>query len=485
MSSVESRPQGNRKLYIGGQWIDSFSTGEIPMVNPATDEVFAYAPDTTIQDADRAIAAARQAFDEGPWPRMAPTERLACLQRLSDLYSDKYEDIAQLITAEIGSPIMFSRHAHVPIAKMMLDYYVGLAKDYPFEETREGRSLAARVIKEPVGVCVAIAPWNFPQAAMMLKLAPALIAGCTVVAKPGSETAQDALAMAELFDAAGFPPGVVSILPAGREVGEYLVSHRDVDHVSFTGSTASGRRVAEICGRDLRRCNLELGGKSALIMLEDADLEKAVKGVWDQGMRNSGQACTNQTRILVPRALYCDVLAAITDMIGKIVVGDPLDPATQVGPVASQAQYDRVMNYIRIGKEEGARVTVGGGRPQGMAVGRFIEPTVFGDVNNSMRIAREEIFGPVLAVIPFDDDADAVRIANDSEYGLAGGVWSKDLARADSVVRRIRSGMLHINGVGGSFDAPFGGFKASGLGRESGREGLETYFEYKSLPLLG
>lgn len=485
MSMIKTkRPSGNRKLYVGGEWVESSSTDEVPMINPATEEVFAHAPDTTIKDAERAVAAARKAFDEGPWPQMPPSERVACLQRVADLYEREFENIAKLITTEIGSPITFSMRAQAPIAKMMLEYYIALAKDYPFEEVRKGLSLPARVVKEPSGVAVAIAPWNFPHVAMIIKLAPALIAGCTVIAKPGPETAQDAFAMAELFDAAGFPPGVVSILPAGRDVGEYLVSHRDVDHVSFTGSTASGRRVAEVCGRDLRRCNLELGGKSALIMLDDADLETLIQGVGAQSLRNSGQACTNQTRILVPRARYDETADAIAQMMKALVVGDPMDPGTHVGPMVSKAQQERVERYIQIAKDEGAKVAVGGGRPKGLSTGWYIEPTLFVDVQNSMRIAREEIFGPVLTVIPFDNDDDAVRIANDSEYGLAGGVWSADPKRAEAVARRVRAGLMHVNGAGGSFDAPFGGFKASGIGRESGREGLETYFEYKSLPFI-
>lgn len=484
MATIAKRPEGNRKLYIGGEWVDSTSANEVPMINPATEEIFAYAPDTTIEDAERAVAAARKAFDEGPWPHMPVEERIACLQRVAELYESRFDEVAQIITSEIGSPITFSRHAQVPIPKMMLEYYIALAKQYPFEEVREGLSLPARVVKEPVGVCVAIAPWNFPHAAMIIKLAPALLAGCTVIAKPGPETAQDAFAMAELFDAAGFPPGVISIIPAGREVGEYLVSHRDVDHVSFTGSTASGRRVGEVCGRDLRRFNLELGGKSALILLDDADQEMAVKAVAGNSIRNSGQACTNQTRILVPRSRYDELVEGIRQFMAGLVVGDPMDPATQVGPMVSEAQRDRVEGYIQIAKDEGAKLLVGGGRPAHLNKGWFVEPTLFVDVDNSMRIAQEEIFGPVLVVIPYDDDDDAVRIANDSEYGLAGGIWSADPKRAEAMARRVRAGLMHVNGAGGSFDGPFGGFKASGVGRESGREGLETYFEYKSLPLI-
>ena len=484
MATIASRPQGDRKLYIGGEWVESTSSGQIPLVNPANEEVFAYAPDTTIEDADRAVAAARKAFDEGPWPHLPVAERIAALQRVAELYDSRAEELATLITTEMGSPITYSKRMQAPIAKFILNYNIALAKDYPFEEKREGRSLPTRVIKMPVGVVVAITPWNVPQAALMIKLAPALLAGCTVVAKPGPETALDGQVMAELFDAAGFPPGVVNILPAGREIGEHLVAHRNVDHVSFTGSSAAGRRIAEVCGRDLRRYNLELGGKSACIMLEDADLEKMVQGMLDQSLRNSGQTCINQTRILVPRSRHDEAVEAIRRMMEGLVVGDPMNPNTYVGPMATEAHRERVENYIRIGVEEGARILVGGGRPKGLSKGWYVEPTLFVDVDNSMRIAREEIFGPVVTVIPFDDDDDVVRIANDSEYGLAGGVWSADPKRAEAVARRLHTSLVFINGVGGSMDGPLSGWKSSGFGRELGREGLETYFEYKSLPLI-
>jgi betaine-aldehyde dehydrogenase len=412
------------------------------------------------------------------------SERIACLQRVTDLYPDSMEEIAQLITTEMGSPITYSRRLQAPVAKVMLDYFITLGKDYPFEEEREGRSLPTRVIKNPVGVVVAIAPWNAPQGTMMVKLAPALLAGCTVVAKPGPETALDALTTAELFDAAGFPPGVINFLPAGREIGAHLVSHRDVDHVSFTGSSASGRRVAEACGRDLRRYNLELGGKSALIMLEDAELGKVIARLLDQSLRNSGQVCINQTRILVPRSRHDEIVDAIRQMMKELLIGNPMDPNTQVGPMASKAQRERVEGYIRIGVEEGAKIATGGGRPKGLSTGYYVEPTLFVGVDNSMRVAREEIFGPVLTVIPFEHDDDAVRIANDSDYGLAGGVWSADAKRAEAAARGLRTGLVYINGAGGSMDGPLNGFKASGTGRELGHEGLETYFEYKSLPLI-
>jgi aldehyde dehydrogenase (NAD+) len=471
-------------LYIGGEWVDSTSTGEIPMINPANEEVFAYAPDTTTEDADHAVAAARKAFDEGPWPNMPVAERIAALQRLSGLYAEKAGDLAELITTEMGSPIAYSKRMQAPIAKVILEYNIGIAKDYPFEEERTGRSLPTRVIKKPVGVVAAITPWNVPQAAMMIKLAPALLAGCTVVAKPGPETSQDAFAMAELFDTAGFPPGVINIIPAGREIGEYLVAHRGVDHVSFTGSSTAGKHIATVCGRDLRRYNLELGGKSALVMLDDADLEKMVLGMLDQSLRNSGQTCLNQTRILVPRSRHDEVVEAICRLMAGLVVGNPMDPDTYMGPMASEAHRQRVENYVRIGVDEGAKIAFGGGRPKGLSKGWYVEPTLFVDVDNSMRIAREEIFGPVLVVIPYDTESDAVRIANDSEYGLAGGVWGADPKRAEAVARQLRTSVIFINGAGGSMDGPLSGYKSSGTGRELGREGLETYFEYSSLPLI-
>lgn len=468
-------------LYIGGRWEPA--TAFEPIVNPATEELLANAPTGTAADMDRAVAAARDAFDDGPWPRMDVGDRIKVLQHVLDDYRRSTGEMAELLSAEMGSPITFARTLQIPIAQMILEYFVGLAADFEFEERRTGRSLPTTVVKEPGGVVAAIAPWNFPQALMMMKVAPALLAGCSVVAKPSPETALDALALAAIFDRAGLPDGVLSVVPAGRQAGAHLVASAGVDRVSFTGSTAAGRRVAEVCGRDLRRCTLELGGKSALILLDDVDLDQALHSVRDHSFRNSGQTCTNQTRILVPRSRRDEMVDAICGMAATIRVGDPTDPATEIGPMVTEAHRDRVEGYIRLGQQEGARVVFGGGRPSGSSKGWYVEPTVMVDVDNAMRFAREEIFGPVVGVLDYDDIDEAVSITNDSEYGLSAGVFGGDVERADSVARRIRAGMVIVNGQGGSFDGPFGGFKASGIGRECGREGLESFLEFKQLPL--
>jgi betaine-aldehyde dehydrogenase len=338
------------------------------------------------------------------------------------------------------------------------------------------------VRREPVGVVGAIVPWNVPQFVTMSKLAPALIAGCTVVLKPAPETPLDAMLMADMLNEAGVPKGVVSIVPAGREVGEHLVRHAGVDKIAFTGSTAAGRRIAAICGEQLKRVSLELGGKSAAIILDDADLPGSMELLKFASLMNNGQACVAQSRILASRTRYDEVVEAVGDMMGALRVGNPQDEATDVGPLVAKRQQERVEKYIALGQEEGARVVVGGnGRPSGLDRGWYVQPTLFAGVSNDMKIAQEEIFGPVLAVIPYDDEEDAIRIANDSEYGLAGSVWSTDHEHAFDVARRIRTGTIAVNQYTMDFMAPFGGYKASGIGREFGREGLEHYLEPKTI----
>ncbi|MFI7443539.1 aldehyde dehydrogenase [Nonomuraea indica] len=471
-------------LYIGGEWVAPAGTGTIDVVSPHTEQVVGRVPDGTAADMDRAVAAAREAFDRGPWPRMTFAERAAVIGRLAELYAARQEEMAALITEEMGSPITFSQLAQAPQPLGMLQYYAELGKTFQQEEQRPGLFGPTTVRREPVGVVAAIVPWNVPQFVAMTKIAPALLAGCAIVLKPAPETPLDAYLLGEMAQEAGIPAGVLNIVPAGREAGEHLVSHPGVDKVAFTGSTAAGRRIAAICGEQLKRVSLELGGKSAAIVLDDADLASSMGMLALASLMNNGQACVAQTRILASRNRYDEVVEAVAAMVTSQPVGDPADPATGIGPLVARRQQERVEGYIRIGMEEGAKVVVGGlDRPYEQ--GWYVAPTVFAGVSNDMRIAREEIFGPVLAVIPYDDEADAVRIANDSDYGLAGTVWTADADHGMEVARQVRAGTYGVNCFMLESNAPFGGYKASGIGRELGPEGLNGYLEYKSIARLG
>ena len=469
------------RLFIGGEWTAPAGTGTIDVISPHTEEVIGRVPDGTEGDIDAAVAAARRAFDEGPWPRMTPAERAEIVGRLSAVYAERQQEMADLCTAQMGSPIMFSIFGQAAIPQMVLQYYVDLAATYSWEEERQGMQGPVTVTQEPVGVVAAIVPWNVPQFTLMLKLAPALIAGCTVVAKPSPETPLDTYLLAEWIREAGIPEGVVNVVPAGREVGAYLVAHPGVDKVSFTGSTAAGRKIGAVCGEQLKRCTLELGGKSAAIVLDDADLPSTIEGFKLASLMNNGEACAAQTRILASRRRYDEVADALAAMVGGLNVGDPADYATEIGPLVAKRQQERVENYIRIGQDEGAKLITGGlNRPHDR--GWYVAPTVFGDVGNDMRIAREEIFGPVLVLIPYEDEADAVRIANDSDYGLGGSVWTSDVDHGLDVARRIRTGSCGVNMYSIDPNTPFGGYKNSGMGRELGPEGLHAYLEHKSIP---
>jgi betaine-aldehyde dehydrogenase len=474
------------KLFIGGQWVDSTGSGKIEVIEAHTEEVLGTAPEGTEADIDKAVAAARATFDAGEWTNTTPDQRADIMAALSGNLQARYEEIAELISRENGSPKGFSVMAQVFAATMVLDYYTGLARTFQFEEPRQGALGQVLVRREPVGVVGAIVPWNVPLFVTMLKLAPALAAGCTMVLKPAPETALDAYLLAEAAEAAGLPAGVLNIVATGREVGEHLVTHPDLDKVSFTGSTAAGRRIASLCGERLRRCTLELGGKSAAIVLDDADLEGSVENLLVGGSyMNNGQACVAQTRVLASRSRYDEVVEALTEKARSLIVGNPLDEATQIGPLVAKRQQDRVLGYIAKGQEEGAKVTTGGGVPSDQPKGWYIEPTVFTNVDNKMTIAQEEIFGPVVVVIPYDSVDDAVKIANDSPYGLSGSVWTQDQAAGLDIARRVRTGTFGINGMGMDFGAPFGGYKCSGIGRELGPEGLQGYLEYKNISLNG
>ncbi|GHH70326.1 aldehyde dehydrogenase [Streptosporangium violaceochromogenes] len=471
-------------LFIGGDWVAPAGTGTIEVISPHTEEIVGRVPDGTPADMDRAVAAARRAFDHGPWPRMTMAERAAAVGGLAEIYASRQAEMAELITLEMGSPITFSHLAQVPQPLAMLRYYAELGATFPVEEERPGTFGPVTVRREPVGVVAAVVPWNVPQFTIMVKLAPALVAGCTVVVKPAPETPLDAYLLAEVVREAGLPDGVVNIVAAGRETGEHLISHPDVDKVAFTGSTAAGRRIASICGESLKRCTLELGGKSAAIILDDCDLSSAMGFLSLATLMNNGQACVAQSRVLAPRERYDEVVDAVAAMVAGMPVGDPADPATGIGPLVAERQRERVEGYIRIGLKEGAKPVVGGlERPRDR--GWYVAPTVFAGATNEMRIAREEIFGPVLTVIPYEDEADAVRIADDSDYGLAGTVWTADPGRGLDVARRVRAGAYGVNLFMIETNVPFGGFKSSGIGRELGPEGLSAYLEPKSIARLG
>ena len=475
------------RLFIGGDWVAPEGTGTIEVISPATEEVVARVPDGTEADVDKAVAAARSAFDKGPWPRMTPAERAEILAKVAAQVTAEMGDIAEIITREMGAPITFSGMGQVLAPTMIFNYYADLVQTYAFDEVRAGvLNPQSLVTKEPVGVVGAIAPWNVPLFIAAAKLAPSLAAGCTVVYKPAPETPFDAFRLAEIFTEAGLPRGVLSVIPAGREVGEHLVTHPGVDKISFTGSAVGGKRIGGLCGERLKRCTLELGGKSAAIILDDADLATTIPTLLPNSIMNNGQACIAQTRILAPRGRYDEVVDAVVAGVGAMKVGDPLDPATEVGPVVAERQRTRIEGYLASGREEGATVALGGGRPTGseFAKGWYVEPTVFSDVDNKMKIAQEEIFGPVLVVIPHDGDADAVDIANDSSYGLCGSVWTADNDRGLEVARQVRTGTYMLNApVPIDFATPFGGFKESGVGREFGPEGLEGFLEMKSIAL--
>ena len=469
------------RLYIGGELVAPAGTGTIDVINPFTEEVAGRVPEGTEADIDAAVSAARTAFDTTDWADRSVAERTAILAAASGLIQARMDELTQLISTEMGSPSAFGMFGQVLAPSMILDYYASLADSYEVEETRAGMFGPVVVRKEAMGVVGAIIPWNVPLFEAVMKVAPAVVAGCTVVLKPAPETPLDAYVFAEIMEEAGLPKGVLSIVPAGREVGEYLVRHPHVDKVTFTGSTAAGKKIGAVCGELLRPVTLELGGKSAAIVLDDADLATVVPSLLDAGLMNNGQACVATTRILASRANYANVVDAVTEAVAALVVGDPLDMTTQIGPVVAERQRDRILGLIETGRSEGARITTGGGRT-GHDRGWFVEPTVFADVDNKMTIAQEEIFGPVLSVIPFEDTADAVRIANDSPYGLGGSVWG-DAEEATAIARKVRTGTIQVNHFGMAFGAPFGGYKNSGLGRELGPEGGDAFMEKKSLSL--
>ncbi|MFA5976552.1 MAG: aldehyde dehydrogenase [Elusimicrobiota bacterium] len=470
------------KFFIGGQWLSPQSGKTVSLVAPATEEPFLTVPQASIMDVDAAVNAARRAFDGGQWPHTTPGERSVILRRMGGLVAQRLPLLSRLWTAQVGAPTWFA-DMFTPTAVAMLEYYSELAQTFAFEEQRPTRGGHARVIRQPVGVAALIAPWNAQLPILSYKVGAALAAGCCVVVKSPLETPLDALVLAECAEQAGLPAGVLNVITGDADAGAHLVGNPGIDKVSFTGSTATGKIIAGSCIERLARFTLELGGKSAAIVLEDAPLETALQALVPFTMPFSGQICFSQTRILVPRKQEAAFLEAYGAAIRSLKVGDPWDPTTQIGPLASKRQFERVLGYIESGRREGAQVVAGGGQRPVSGKGYFVEPTVFSGVSPEMTIAREEIFGPVVVVMPYDDVDEAVALANNSDFGLSGTVFSGDIERAASIARRIKTGHVCVNGLEMAPNVPFGGFKQSGMGREGGPEGLMAFLEDQAIYL--
>jgi aldehyde dehydrogenase (NAD+) len=471
------------QLYIGGTWTAPAGHDTIGVYSPATEKRIGSVPRGTEVDIDSAVAAARTALDPADgWATWEPKDRADVLERFAVELEARGAEMARRVSMQNGMPIWVAQQFEAVFPSLLVRYYSNLMTSAPVEESRPGMFGGTSLVsKHPVGVVGAIVPWNVPQSISFLKIAPALAAGCSVVLKPAEETVLDAFLMAEAAAAAGLPDGVINVVPGGREVGAYLVEHPGVDKVSFTGSTGAGRWIAEACGRLLRPVTLELGGKSAAIILDDADLAASMESLFGCTLLNNGQICWLNTRVLAPRSRYDEIVDAITDFTRSLKVGDPLDPETKIGPLVSQRQRERVEGYIAKGKGEGARMTTGGKRP--FDRGWFLEPTIFADLDNNATVSREEIFGPVLSLIPYSNVQEAIALANDSVYGLGGSVWSSDAERATNVARRVHSGTVGVNHYVNDPVAPFGGIKQSGMGRELGPEGLHAFQVYKTIYL--
>ncbi|WP_436698039.1 aldehyde dehydrogenase [Nocardioides sp. BYT-33-1] len=480
--SLSDRPE----LFIGGTWQPPRGGEVVEVRNPATRELVGTAALAGPADVDAAVAAARASFDSGVWSRTSPEERAEVLLRAADHLEKRAAELAVSITSELGCPLWFSEMAHVPNPIRHTRYYAEHTRSFAYDEVRTDGRNTSLVTQEPVGVVAAITPWNGPLSTPSLKITPALAAGCSVVLKPPPETPLTAYAFADALLEAGLPEGVLSIIPGDREAGEHLVEHPDVDKIAFTGSSLAGKKIMAAAAQRVARVTLELGGKSAAIVLDDADPSVVVPALLPMAMMVNGQACIAQTRVLVPRSREAEFVDALAAAMAAQRVGDPMAADTKIGPMVSERQRDRVAGYISLGREEGARVVTGGETltlPPELAGGWFVPPTLLAGVDNGMRVAQEEIFGPVVAVIAYDDEDDAVRIANDSVYGLSGSVWSADDDRAVAVARRVRTGMVSINGRPQAYGSPFGGFKQSGIGREMGPEGFAAFLETKSIAI--
>ena len=473
------------RFYIGGQWVTPSSQSTIAVIDPGTEEVYFHVAEAQAADIDRAVTAARAAFDGGPWPRMTHAERAGYLRALGEELRKRGEDVSQIWPREAGVLHGAAKFA-ASGAAMSMDYYADLAAAFAWEEpSKPARGGFGLLVKEPVGVVGAIIPWNAPLPQIGMKLAPALIAGCTVILKSSPEAPGEGYVFAEAAEAAGIPAGVVNIVTADREVSELLVRDERVDKISFTGSTAAGRKIGAICGGRIARFTLELGGKSAAVILDDADLGSAASSLAAAECILAGQVCASLTRIVVSEHRHDELVEALAASFSQVKVGNQFDEDSQMGPLAARRQRDRVEGYIAKGIEGGARLATGGGRPKGLDRGWYVEPTVFGNVDNSSVIAQEEIFGPVLSVIPARDEQDAVRIANETIYGLNSAVYTADVERAREVAGQIRAGTVGHNGFKSDATIGFGGFKQSGIGREGGIQGLQPFLETKTVLLDG
>lgn len=481
---IELSENVRTKFYIDGKWQVPAGQERFQLISPVTEELTLDVPAGAPQDMAAAVTAARRAFDVGEWPRLTPAERARYMLQIADEIDKRVELFQRVWIGQVGAPRWFVGAISGSSAHYFR-YYADMAKSYPFEEDRPSVHGKLKVLKEPVGVAALIVPWNAPLVLLTQKMAPALMAGCTVVIKPSPETPLDALVLAECVEAAGLPPGVVNVVPAGREVGDLLVRDQGIDKVSFTGSTAVGQHIARVCADRLARVSLELGGKSASILCEDADINAWLGSISPFTMPFSGQVCFSHTRVLVPRSRHKEFVEAYKAGVESLKIGDPWDCATQIGPVSMARQRDRVLEYIDVGRQQGARVVTGGGAAPGFDRGYYIAPTIFDQVTNDMRIAREEIFGPVVSLISYDSEDEAVAIANDSDFGLSGSVFAGDVARAEAIARRIRTGHITVNGFNLDVNGPFGGYKKSGFGRLNGPEGLAAFLETKSMFLPG
>jgi len=475
------KARGAAGLFIDGEWRPSSGNVVLDVVAPHTEETVLQYTEPTTADVDLAVAAARRSFDTGPWRRMSPPERGTYLRKVGDLLKDRMPELAEAWTGQVGAVIGFTSKASYQCPGLF-HFYADQCSSYPFIEERTGwMGGKARVVQEPVGVVAAVTPWNAPLVLLIYKVAASLAAGCSIVCKPSPETPIDSHILAECIEEAGIPRGVFNMLPAGREVGDYLIRHPQVDKIAFTGSTAAGKHIAGVAAERLARVSLELGGKSAAMILDDADMDHVLKSLVPYSMPITGQVCFSLTRVLVPKSRKAEIVDAYTGAVAKVKVGDPFEADSGMGPLTMQRQLDRVLGYIDKGKKEGARLALGGGRPSGLNRGYYVEPTVFTDVDPNMTIFKEEIFGPVVSFVDYDDEADMIAKANDTVYGLHGAVYTQDPERGFAVAREYRAGSITVNGMGVDIHLPFGGFKQSGLGREGGIEGLENYMETKTV----